>query len=505
MPMPTTTPESLPNTPPNPALSRPGEGGFQLSERYKEQLADISTDYSNAIVALSTDVAIKETLASSFAVLDKHDFTSETSAIDSISEEVNGMISEAAAMALEFEALVGALTDLDTYIIDRLTGIMSLTEEQKAEIMDEYNKYKNGECDFSDFLDYLSGLEDSGNIIATLFGISEDRQQDFLTLFAESGKYLGAQWLEQILVENTLATVIEGWGINLVLDTGAYGFSQGLAYAIAGKINNIVQSASSGAAYEYLMEDLAGISGSAFGGFFINAAIIAAVNIGLHAISGDLDPETAFRSVGDGVAIATSAAISEYVVSMLAGSSIPGVGVAFIGAGVVALVYWGGSKAVDYIADQIWSDENMNFDHDRLIEELKENGAALYESVKVDGTGESIFDTYMKMEDDGSPRAFTNYFLGAAGQPYDTTYDGSPEFDAITNILLNPNPAGYVTDEQSVIAAASRYPTQDERQRYIDTYNEVCDYCKTHPTANIETYMIPGASDYVLNGTLSMY
>ena len=84
MPMPTTTPESLPNTPPNPALSRPGEGGFQLSERYKEQLADISTDYSNAIVALSTGVAIKETLASSFAVLDKHDFTSETSAIDSI-------------------------------------------------------------------------------------------------------------------------------------------------------------------------------------------------------------------------------------------------------------------------------------------------------------------------------------------------------------------------------------------------------------------------------------
>ena len=509
MPMPTPPPRPDDLTPPKPIPSKPDEGGFQLNEQYEEQLIDISSDFATAIVSASEGLMAKPKILDDLAVLTEHDFSDTISSLEKLSNLSNEMTEEASAMSLEFEALVTALNNLDEFIIKRLYGLNNDT--MMNSIMDEYNKYKEGRISFSEFLKNLEDNKEIDNAaVFALFGF-DINSDDYKTIIAEFGK----KSLEQVLIDLSVTNYISKLGLNLAIDSYAYGFSQGVAYSISSAMFDSLKNAAGRIDSGYL--DLNKFLKNPFGGFFVNALIVSTVNIGLHKIKGDLDDETLFRAGLDGFAIAGSSALGNatsaailaeggVINSILISAGLnPETWAPLAAAGVVAFTYWGGSELIDYAADQIWTYDNTNFNHDRLIAELAEDGALLYDTNTIPSTNENAIQSYVRMDQNDAPRAFTNYFLGAAGQQYDTSYDGSPEFDAITDIIMDPNPAGYSADERNINAAASRYKTLEERQRYIETYNATCDYMKNNEDLNIESYLVPGANDYALKGTLTIY
>lgn len=489
--------------------SRPGDGGFQVNEDYTTQLTDISTDFNNAVVAFSSAAAVKGVIDTCFNTLSNHDFSAAKTAIKNICDINNDMLSEVQSMSLEFQALISGLEELDRFILEKLGGL-NLTDTEKDGIRKEYEKYKNGQQDFSDFLNYLAGLRNE-DLIADMFGVPDELREGFKIFFAESGKYIGGKFLEkleQYFVDSSLIQLTQAWGLNLQLDAFAYGSSQGVAYSISTSIYNIIKnmlSSEEGAFAEKHLADLADFTSSAFGGFFLSAALISLFNVGMYAVQGDLDFENFVRSVGDGTVIALSTTISSQIVELLAAGSVPGLREIIAGAVVVSLVYYGGSKLVDYLADQIWSDEIMNFDHERLIEELKENGYIIMETNKIDGLDENIIQTYLRMEDEGAPRALTNFLLGASGLPYDTSLDNSIEFDAVLYLYDGSKSVlpGEYTDKDIQDYAKMLYPNSEDQEKFIAIATEIRDYFnnnRTEETGVVREYIGQATIDYTRYG-----
>ena len=491
-PKPVPTPTPTPTPTPSSKQSKPDEGGFQLNEDYVKQLTDISTDYATAIVSLTTGIAASPLILDSIAILQgEHDFSSETKTLDSISALSETMNEEAATMSLEFEGLIDSLNRLDEFILDGLRGLKN--SHTKDEIMEEYSKYKEGRISFSEFLNFLETNENIDKAtVYSLFGY-DINSDDLKTLCVEFDK----KCLEQILIDICLTNYSVKLGLNLALDAEAYGFSQGVAYAISSAMFDSLKKAAGKIDSSYI--DLNGILANTFGSFFVNALIVSSVNTGLHLIEGDLDSETLFRSVGDGFAIAGSSALGNatsavllteggLINSILISAGInPATWAPLAAAGVVALTYWGGSKAVNYAADQIWTDEKMNFSHDRLVEDLTEEGKILVDSRTIPGSNENIVEAYLRMEKEGAPRSLTNYYLGAAGLPYDHAYDNSIDFNAISFMFDETVsvPAGELDNNYIEESARIIYPEDTaSREKFVDTCIEIRDYYREHPGKN---------------------
>ena len=490
-PIPTPAPTPVPTTVSSPSIppsttsapTKPGEGGFQIDEEYEKQLFDINTDYSNSIVSLSSGVAIKSILSKCFDTLEKHDFSVETKVIDNISDIVTNMSDTAAEMALEFEALNNILNNLDKFIENRIFNLDSLTDEQKQDIINKYEQYKNGRYTFSEFLEYIAGFN-NGQFVAIMFGIPDNYVEGFIKTFvAETGKSVAkSDWLEQVLIDNTLYGFVDSWGLTFMLDYQAYGFAQGVAYAISNAIKGQAKKVLNGKASEFSTEILSQIASTSFGMFCMEATIISLVNMAMYEIQGDLDAENIVRSIGDGAAVAGADFAAKAVIAFLAESTaIPGWGQAALGALIVAIAYYGGSRLVDYFADQIWSDENMNFDHDRLIEELKENGIDIFETNKVYKTDSSVTQVSIELEENGAPRELVNFFKGSAGLYYDYSYDDSPEFRAIVDLFGSYSTPDFFSEEM-IEQNAKFESTSADGKAYIDACHRIKDYYMNNRT-----------------------